>query len=96
MSAKRAAGILRRRVVAGGVAFVGRRPHASDAGRACACGAVESRTARTALAAEVQAQTLRLKNRLAAAPTPHEPFRNPFAFSLAHRARAQGTRATRG
>jgi hypothetical protein len=33
------------------------------------------------LAAEVQAQTLRLRNRLASAPTPHEPFRNPFAFS---------------
>ena len=33
------------------------------------------------LAEEVQAQTLRLKNRLASAPTPHEPFRNPFAFS---------------
>jgi len=33
------------------------------------------------LAAEVQAQTLRLRNRLASAPAPHEPFRNPFAFS---------------
>ena len=29
----------------------------------------------------MQAQTLRLKNRLASAPAPHEPFRNPFAFS---------------
>jgi hypothetical protein len=33
------------------------------------------------LAAEVQAQTLRLKSRLASAPSPHEPFRNPFAFA---------------
>jgi hypothetical protein len=33
------------------------------------------------LAAEVQAQTLRLKSRLAAAPAPHEPFRNPFTFA---------------
>jgi hypothetical protein len=35
----------------------------------------------TTLAAEVQAQTLRLKSRLAAAPAPHEPFRNPFSFA---------------
>jgi hypothetical protein len=34
-----------------------------------------------ALAVEVQAQTLRLKNRMAAAPSPQEPFRNPFAFA---------------
>jgi hypothetical protein len=33
------------------------------------------------LAAEVQAQTLRLKSRLAAAPAPQEPFRNPFTFA---------------
>ena len=33
------------------------------------------------LAAEVQAQTLRLKNRMAGAPSPLEPFRNPFAFA---------------
>lgn len=35
----------------------------------------------TTLAADVQAQTLRLKSRLAAAPAPHEPFRNPFSFA---------------
>ena len=35
----------------------------------------------TTLAAEVHAQTLRLKNRLAAAPAPQEPFRNPFTFA---------------
>ena len=35
----------------------------------------------TELAAEVQAQTLRLKTRLAAAPAPQEPFRNPFTFA---------------
>lgn len=33
------------------------------------------------LAAEVQAQTLRMRNRLAAAPAPQEPLRNPFAFA---------------
>jgi hypothetical protein len=35
----------------------------------------------TTLAADVQAQTLRLKNRLAVAPSPQEPFRNPFTFA---------------
>jgi hypothetical protein len=35
----------------------------------------------TSLAADVQAQTLRLKNRLAVAPSPQEPFRNPFTFA---------------
>jgi hypothetical protein len=35
----------------------------------------------TTLAAEVQAQTLRLKSRLAVAPAPQEPFRNPFGFA---------------
>jgi hypothetical protein len=35
----------------------------------------------TTLAAEVQAQTLRLKSRLAAAPAPQEPSRNPFSFA---------------
>ena len=34
------------------------------------------------LATEVQAQTLRLKTRLAAAPAPQEPFRNPFMFAV--------------
>jgi hypothetical protein len=38
-------------------------------------------TGTTELAAEVQAQTLRLKARLAAAPAPQEPFRNPFTFA---------------
>lgn len=33
------------------------------------------------LAAEVHAQTLRLKMRLAAAPAPQEPLRNPFTFA---------------
>ena len=41
---------------------------------------VETNDAAT-LAAEVQAQTLRLKNRMAVAPSPQEPFRNPFAFA---------------
>ena len=35
----------------------------------------------TSLANDVQAQTLRLKNRLAVAPSPQEPFRNPFTFA---------------
>ena len=34
----------------------------------------------TTLAADVQAQTLRLKSRLAVAPSPQEPSRNPFTF----------------
>ncbi|HSC26021.1 MAG TPA: hypothetical protein VLD67_02030 [Vicinamibacterales bacterium] len=33
------------------------------------------------LAAEVQAQTVRLKERLASAPAPQQPLRNPFAFA---------------
>jgi hypothetical protein len=33
------------------------------------------------LADEVQAQTVRLKTRLAVAPTPQEPYRNAFAFA---------------
>jgi hypothetical protein len=33
------------------------------------------------LAAEVQAQTLKLKNRLATAPVPQKPARNPFVFA---------------
>jgi hypothetical protein len=32
------------------------------------------------LVAEIQAQALRLKTRMASAPAPQEPFRNPFAF----------------
>jgi hypothetical protein len=35
----------------------------------------------TTLAADVQAQTLRLKSRLASAPTPQKPVRNPFTFA---------------
>ena len=35
----------------------------------------------TTLAAEVQAQTERLRSRLAQAPRPSEPVRNPFAFA---------------
>ncbi|HXW07562.1 MAG TPA: hypothetical protein VD833_20170 [Vicinamibacterales bacterium] len=33
------------------------------------------------LASDVQAQTERLRHRLAAAPAPQEPLRNPFAFA---------------
>ena len=33
------------------------------------------------LAADVQAQTARLRQRLASAPAPREPVRNPFAFA---------------
>lgn len=35
----------------------------------------------TTLAADVQAQTARLKSRLASAPSPQVPVRNPFAFA---------------
>jgi hypothetical protein len=35
----------------------------------------------SSVAAEVQAQTERLKNRLASAPAPQEPVRNPFMFA---------------
>jgi hypothetical protein len=35
----------------------------------------------TLLAADVQAQTARLKSRLASAPSPQNPVRNPFAFA---------------
>jgi len=45
-----------------------------------AVGPVEA-SATATLAAEVQAQTLRLKSRLAAAPAPQEPFRDPFSFA---------------
>jgi hypothetical protein len=34
-----------------------------------------------ALADEIQGQASRLRDRLAAAPLPHEPIRNPFAFA---------------
>src|SRR5215210_3297244 len=33
-----------------------------------------------ALASEVQSQAVRLRQRLAIAPAPHAPFRNPFVF----------------
>jgi len=38
-------------------------------------------TGQITLADEVHAQADRLKSRLAAAPAPQEPFRNPFAFA---------------
>jgi hypothetical protein len=38
-------------------------------------------TGTASLAADVQAQTSRLKERLAVAPAPQEPSRNPFAFA---------------
>ena len=53
--------------------------YASDDGRARAGQPVET-SGTTAIAAEVQAQAGRLKSRLAAAPAPQEPLRNPFAF----------------
>ena len=81
MSAKRAAGytggallLLAWLASAGGL--IRQEPDAA----AAPSPAVETNDA-AALAAEVQAQTLRLKNRMAAAPSPQEPFRNPFAFA---------------
>jgi hypothetical protein len=38
-------------------------------------------TSTQALAHEVEAQASRLRTRLSAAPAPHEPLRNPFAFA---------------
>ena len=42
-----------------------------------------------ALAADVQRQARRLRERLASAPVPQRPFRNPFAFRAAPPARAR-------
>jgi hypothetical protein len=44
------------------------------------------------LAADVQAQTERLKQRMAVAPVPQEPLRNPFSFASRERPRAQARR----
>ena len=38
-----------------------------------------------ALALDIQAQAKRLRERLASAPPPQQPFRNPFAFRIAER-----------
>jgi hypothetical protein len=51
-------------------------------------------TAGTAsIAADVQAQTARLKARLAEAPAPQEPARNPFAFASRDAVAPRGRRA---
>lgn len=42
------------------------------------------------LAAEVEQQAVRLRERLADAPVPHEQPRNPFSFGQPHAARARG------
>ena len=43
------------------------------------------------LAADVQAQAIRLRERLASAPAPLEPLRNPFAFAVREPRRVRGT-----
>jgi hypothetical protein len=47
-----------------------------------------------ALADEIQTQASRLRGRLAAAPVPHEPIRNPFAFAPRRAAVVRGTSGT--
>ena len=56
---------------AGGLSVSPASPHATPR-------PVDSAT--QALANEVQTQASRLRTRMSAAPAPHEPFRNPFAF----------------
>ena len=47
-----------------------------------------------ALALDIEAQAKRLRERLASAPPPQQPFRNPFAFRIAERpARLQASPA---
>lgn len=41
------------------------------------------------LAADVQAQSVRLRQRMASAPVPQEPTRNPFAFAVRELPRAR-------
>jgi hypothetical protein len=42
------------------------------------------------LAADVQAQALRLREHMASAPKPREPLRNPFAFALREAPKSRG------
>ena len=63
------------------MAVVSRWPHASDELTQPAPRQPVDTAGEITLADEVQAQTGRLKSRLAVAPAPQEPFRNPFAFA---------------
>jgi hypothetical protein len=80
MSAKRAAGYF-----GGAVLLLAWLASAGGLMRQAAEPPVEPRAVETSgmatLAADVHAQTMRLQNRLATAPKPQEPFRNPFAFA---------------
>ncbi len=57
-------------------AGVSRQPQGAVTGRAAAGGVQLD-----ALTSDVQSQAVRLRTRLAAAPAPQAPLRNPFAFS---------------
>jgi hypothetical protein len=61
--------------LASAASMVPGEPVVQDAPRAVQTAGTET------LAADVQAQIARLRERLAAAPAPQEPVRNPFAFA---------------
>jgi hypothetical protein len=79
MTAKRAAGYC-----GGGLLLLAWLSYAGGASRTGPDGQEPSTPVETSgtesLATEIQSQTTRLKTRMAAAPTPQEPFRNPFIF----------------
>ncbi len=79
MTATRAAGYC-----GGGLLLLAWLSYAGGASRTASDGQEPSTPVETSgtesLATEIQSQTTRLKSRMAAAPTPQEPFRNPFIF----------------
>jgi len=79
MTAKRAAGYC-----GGGLLLLAWLSYAGGASRNASDGQEPSAPVETSgtesLATEIQSQTTRLKSRMAAAPTPQEPYRNPFIF----------------
>jgi hypothetical protein len=79
MTAKRAAGYC-----GGGLLLLAWLSYAGGASRSASDAQESSAPVETSgtesLATEIQSQTTRLKTRMAAAPTPQEPYRNPFVF----------------
>jgi hypothetical protein len=79
MTAKRAAGYC-----GGGLLLLAWLSYAAGASRSASDAQESSAPVETSgtesLASEIQSQTARLKTRMAAAPTPQEPYRNPFVF----------------
>jgi hypothetical protein len=79
MTAKRAAGYC-----GGGLLLLAWLSYAGGAARSAADGQEPSTPVETSgtesLVSDIQSQTARLKTRMAAAPTPQEPYRNPFVF----------------